>query len=66
MNIVYMCENKLNMTKETLLKFIVLSWYWKMIKVGVTLLGRVDTWGITVGPLDNMCCNILFRDNIAM
>jgi hypothetical protein len=36
-------------TKETLLKFIVLSWSWEIFKVGVALPGRIDTWGVTVG-----------------
>jgi hypothetical protein len=32
-----------------MLKFIVLSWYLEVLKVGVALPGRVDTWGVTVG-----------------
>jgi hypothetical protein len=36
-----------SLTKETQLKFIVLSWSWKVFKVGVALLGRVDTCGVT-------------------
>jgi hypothetical protein len=32
-----------------MLKFIVLFESWKVIKVGVALPGRVDTWGVTVG-----------------
>jgi hypothetical protein len=36
-------------TKETLLKFTILSCFWEVFKVSVASPDRVDIWGVTVG-----------------